>query len=815
MQKFVELEQHIAVDSLPEVRADVVEPTDTFVPDIILIGAGPIGLWTAIQIKIRSPQSEILLIEKYKEYQRKHVLMVHRDSLHGVPDHPLLQEFCKSVSHVIRTSELEARLLVLAKTLGIRLEFRAVNNVQEDIIARYPRARCIIGADGAHSIVRKQIFDDKMPVNDTLAFIIDCKYEVYGQARKFRLADQGYRTMKLIPFLAQEFVGKEKEGVTPVTCRLVVNEEAFNSAKDASFRAPFRLYKDLDRLHPDIQKSLRVWLNAKTMAMSEIRVPGSESLTAVRLSVYRASKLGTTITATEPGAAAHKDAEFQHAVFLVGDSACGVPFFRALNNGLMCGTELAKHVAKMMLSFDSNPHAASEAVRAYNKEALSMCDGEISKARLKKVGLNLGEFGVRISSRVPWQINTWGAKFIKAANGPLNIVAPLPPPDAAPDAAPPVTTPPVTAAVTHSGDTPVVDALTAAMAVLGGDEAEDPFASLPDHMTCPRCEQVFNPRSNPIGQCSHRGTWHSQYKHCTAGCASGLTLNGLAGPPNKLGTSHWSCCFSVEEKSLCSMSLPHVVTGTACTQCTRLFDPACNMEGECSHLGVWHDQFSHCTPMCGLKLNTRVGNPHWSCCYSTVHTGPCEKSPIHSCSSTLCAHCGRSYDVAANPKGACGHGGLWHSQFKQCGPACLLHLMPLKLGKAHWSCCYETVFHSTCHKSAPHRPLAAAVLKSREQALQRIARPVREAEEHPPAEPAPASPARGGFMGSFVTSSQSELDMAPQPGPVAEPDKHQPYGGSFVSSQQAAIVSSSNPASGLLGSILGSSYKEKEDKYPQ
>lgn len=34
--------------------------------------------------------------------------------------------------------------------------------------------------------------------------------------------------------------------------------------------------------------------------------------------------------------------------FLVGDSATGVPFFRALNNGLQCGTRLAKTLATLL-----------------------------------------------------------------------------------------------------------------------------------------------------------------------------------------------------------------------------------------------------------------------------------------------------------------------------------------------------------------------------------------------------------------------------------------------------------------------------------
>lgn len=56
-------------------------------PDVVFVGAGPVGLWTAVQIKILCPWASILMLEKYAEYQRKHVLLLDKASLHGIPDH--------------------------------------------------------------------------------------------------------------------------------------------------------------------------------------------------------------------------------------------------------------------------------------------------------------------------------------------------------------------------------------------------------------------------------------------------------------------------------------------------------------------------------------------------------------------------------------------------------------------------------------------------------------------------------------------------------------------------------------------------------
>ena len=82
-------------------------------------------------------------------------------------------------------------------------------------------------------------------------------------------------------------------------------------------------------------ESIKIWMNVKAQLYSERRVPGSEKLTALDLAVYRAREF-VTISRGQ-----------SRAFCLVGDSAFGVPFFRALNNGLLCGTKLAEELARI------------------------------------------------------------------------------------------------------------------------------------------------------------------------------------------------------------------------------------------------------------------------------------------------------------------------------------------------------------------------------------------------------------------------------------------------------------------------------------
>ena len=42
--------------------------------ELVCIGGGPVGIWTAIQIKKRKPQTDITIYERFETYQRSHVL---------------------------------------------------------------------------------------------------------------------------------------------------------------------------------------------------------------------------------------------------------------------------------------------------------------------------------------------------------------------------------------------------------------------------------------------------------------------------------------------------------------------------------------------------------------------------------------------------------------------------------------------------------------------------------------------------------------------------------------------------------------------
>ena len=44
--------------------------------EIVFVGAGPIGLWTAVQIKLQRPDVTIIFKEKKEVYSRLHTLFL-------------------------------------------------------------------------------------------------------------------------------------------------------------------------------------------------------------------------------------------------------------------------------------------------------------------------------------------------------------------------------------------------------------------------------------------------------------------------------------------------------------------------------------------------------------------------------------------------------------------------------------------------------------------------------------------------------------------------------------------------------------------
>jgi len=369
------------------------------IPDVLIVGAGPVGLWTAVQTKLRNRNLVVEVLEKHAEYQRKHVLQLNPRSLKGAP--PEMQDVVREfrASRMLGTNVIEEKLAKLAAELEIVVRKNAQVTEPGTL-----RAKVIVGADGARSVVRKKIFG-KMAVEQDLRYIVEVKYEVEGQGKALNLVKEAYPTLKMMGAIAQEHVSKVRDGKTQVTLRLFVDKEKYEEVNrmGASFQNPLSLDNEELR-YSELWNNIMAWLNVKK-TKGENRVPNSERITVTRLGVYASEKVVHEVDG--------------RIYCLVGDAAFGVPFFRSLNNGLLCGTQLSKRIVQAL---GPKPEGISEKLSGslsagpwtqYSVYVGTLRRTEILWARFKSFFLSILLWFVQISAQVPWQMNYWSEAEVR------------------------------------------------------------------------------------------------------------------------------------------------------------------------------------------------------------------------------------------------------------------------------------------------------------------------------------------------------------------------------------------------------------------
>ena len=313
--------------------------------NIVIIGAGPVGLWTALQIKKRMPAVSIAMYERHTTYQRNHVLRLDYWSLllysrknRNTSEQAFYTEvtgkrvagvqlgFAKSL--YIRTSDLEAALREYALREGITIEYQKIQSVTE-AESRHPECTIFIASDGAHSPLRKELLGADDVRRSDLQHVVEMKFEEEGERRKFDIR-QMWALNRQLHFTATDHVGRKKGATTPVTLRLLLDEVTYSHLPDMSFRAPCGLSDPA--LPATVRSNIETYLRTRAQVLGTHYVEGSAKLSKLVLSMYAAKQFGIR--------------KADKAWFLVGDAAMGVPYFRALNCGMMLGSRLAMLLAR-------------------------------------------------------------------------------------------------------------------------------------------------------------------------------------------------------------------------------------------------------------------------------------------------------------------------------------------------------------------------------------------------------------------------------------------------------------------------------------
>lgn len=361
-------------------------------PSVVFVGAGPVGLMAAIQLKLYHPELPILMREKYQEYQRGHLLYLNQSSFKGTHPNPDFQEMLKQFPQRIRTNELEAALLDFSKKLGIEIEYAAVNDCKK-LAKEYPDAKVIVGADGSHSVVHESIFGHQYQIHKPLKYIAEVKYEVKGKALPLNTFTEMLPAETYTNHLVSEYVGREKNERTPVSLRIFINEETYKKMINATFKNPFKL-SEKDKIESSLYYTINNWLTARAELAGEHRLENSEKITVTNLPVYASKEFVTN--------------RYSKTWFLVGDAAFGVPYYRALNNGILCSSQLAKTIDAMLNhcqleeeSFTSSLAKKIEPTEYYSKYMKSLVNKEDWVASIKNTGVTSLEYTAAVSRSIP------------------------------------------------------------------------------------------------------------------------------------------------------------------------------------------------------------------------------------------------------------------------------------------------------------------------------------------------------------------------------------------------------------------------------
>lgn len=357
-------------------------------PEIVIVGGGPVGLCTAIQLREEKKDIPILIIEKnikYLRFQRLKldITLIKNKQLRN----KIIEKGKKLDDHHIEIpiQDLENCLVDHAKKLGIEIsykqflteeqyqqklkEHKAIDchalqeELKQEIIVgidsikkNYPQCKIVIGADGSRSAVRETIVDEKADdsVSKTdLRNMIELKYQVKGKAEKLSTITF-YLTQALLDgFLCSESISYNKEKDTSeITLRFLVDSETYNDSLLKGVNVKNLLPLHRHNIPAKLYRAINQWLNTRDDHDVIIESP---TLNKTKLSIYTSKKYAGEVR--------------DLPVLLIGDASCGFPFMNGLNLGIKNSKKLTDLISAEWHHIKKDEHTVFERlIKSYTEK---------------------------------------------------------------------------------------------------------------------------------------------------------------------------------------------------------------------------------------------------------------------------------------------------------------------------------------------------------------------------------------------------------------------------------------------------------------
>jgi len=194
--------------------------------------------------------------------------------------------------------------------------------------------------------------------------------------------------------------------------------------KLATFKQPYYLHTHQHLIPKDVLETIIIWFNVKNEYAYGKRIENSEKITCITLSVYQSINF------------VHYDEKKEKYICLVGDAAFGVPFFRSLNNGIICSRKLSLCIQLYFNEYFSAIHHggflsnltfglskkinelhskfnSDKPLNGYNQYVDILAKKEIMFAQNKANFLFATELMNKINGIVPWQVNKWSTSKLE------------------------------------------------------------------------------------------------------------------------------------------------------------------------------------------------------------------------------------------------------------------------------------------------------------------------------------------------------------------------------------------------------------------
>lgn len=407
-------------------------------PDVVIVGAGPVGLWIALELEAKIPGLKILLYEKNKKYTRPQPLRLSYARVSGNAEvKTALDETAakgnaemdeKKGNISIPIQDLEANFLACVKTHpNIRIEYQAVAS-GEALKQAYPHCPFFIGTDGHRSTIRKTVFgvdQDHLP-KENLQHMIELKYQVEGKAVEisefYYLAIQTSLGGCVADHEHIKYDSEKKR--SEVTQRFLVDAKTFNDPRLAAAKAadPLRVTQDLPE---SLRTAIAVCLNGrsepilvprKNPRIQDRRIKEDKDVPGPRL-----NKTILHVYKNEASYQVEEEAGREQRVwFLGGDAVIGLSFMKGLNAGLESGSKLADLIAEhfrgpqLFEKQDRSFTAMGKAYEAFNGELYARKKAEVQrindKVNKKRAAISTLRF---LSRPIKASVEDSGSGFIE------------------------------------------------------------------------------------------------------------------------------------------------------------------------------------------------------------------------------------------------------------------------------------------------------------------------------------------------------------------------------------------------------------------